>query len=163
MTANTTPIPEPNEIRAIARAYALECQQGDIKPSLRGICSRFNRHNCWLTTSPLTANARLVRSIIVMEWRTMGVPLTAAQIGLDPQPPHWQGPKPAPRPELATEAEGIPAEYLEGDALHEVLQHPGRLRQFCNLVDTAGLAGAFRYAQVVRDFYKANAKPQGAA
>jgi hypothetical protein len=161
MTANTTPIPEPDQIRAIARAYALECQQSDIKPTLRGICSRFNRHNCWLTASPLTPNATLVRSIILMEWLRMDVPLTAAQIDIDIDPPRQKNAQsqaqPVPQVEPVTEW-AMPTEYISGRVLFDFLLDEDRLRQFCHLVDSAGPKGAFEYVQISRNFAQARAK-----
>ncbi len=41
----------------------------------------------------------------------------------------------------------MPDNPLTGDALYQVLIHPDRLRQFCSLAETWGVATAFRYAE----------------
>jgi len=53
---------------------------------------------------------------------------------------------------------------IAGDDLYSILNHPGRLAMFCRLTESAGIAGAMRYAQQQHErIYATQPTPQDAA
>jgi hypothetical protein len=128
-------------IRAQAREYAADCAARNHRVSLAEMSQRLGYNARWLSNGDGT-RASLARAIIVREW-------IECQANVHGLATFYRE-----RPEVA-EPRGETEwnfDYPEGDDLYQVLNHPGRLRQFCDLVETAGPGGAFRYAQQVIRF-----------
>ena len=158
-----TPLPDDDRIKEIARDYALECRRGNVRPTLMGAATRLGRNSLWLVSRSTHAAVR-VRAIVMAEWMALGIEIDPNSVDVQcyrKSRAKATAPAPAPTPEPEPEPEQnpmLPTEYLGGADLYQVLQHPGRLEQFCRLVDSLGPAGAFRYAQMVRDFNPGNSR-----
>lgn len=70
------------------------------------------------------------RDLVLREWRQMGLQTS-----------------PAGNRKTRAEKSAFPPRYPVGDDLLGILNHPGRLRMFCNLAQSGGIPTALRYAQ----------------
>lgn len=127
----TKTTPSTSEVRRIAAEYGLECKAQNRRPSLAEMSRRLGRPSQWLSAQQ-TLGAEIARAETNKVWRELEVqPVTVPECNADDELP------PPPMPDNP----------LAGDALYQVLIHPDRLRQFCNLAETWGVATAFRYAE----------------
>jgi hypothetical protein len=125
----------------------MECQRLGQRVTLAEMSRRLGRASYWLA-DPRNQTAVRCRAIIVSEWIAIAAEIPSFL------PPSDLGQSTAP---ASLDDLDIGTAYPAGDDLLRVLNHPGRLAQFCSLVETAGPSGAFRYAQQVHSFYQANA------
>lgn len=115
------------EVRRIAIDIGRECLENNTRPSYSEVARRVGRHHRWLTQNPTEELERL-RLMCSREWMLMGTLPPAAMSQDSPPPP-------------------MPEDYPVGDDLYGVLNHPGRLQQFCRLAESAGVQGAFWYVK----------------
>ena len=143
---SSIPLPSREEIQRLAREYGQECNAKKTRPQLGEMAKRLGRHSRWLTTNP-TLTTRCARALVVREWIMLDC---SAGIDIEPAPRTPQK-EPAEKP-------AVLEDYPAGEDLYQVLQHPGRLQQFCTLAETAGIEGALRYAALVLDRHSAVAR-----
>jgi hypothetical protein len=130
----TQKTPSTDEVREIAIEIGRECIANGTRPSYSEVARRMGRHTRWLTHNPTDKLERL-RLMCSREWMMMGTLPPAAMSQDSPPPP-------------------MPDEYPVGDDLYGILNHPDRLRMFCDLARSARIEGAMWYVKWrYKDFY----------
>ena len=129
------PTLSPEEVQAIAYAYAQECRAKGHRPTMADMAERLGYHRRWLTTNPTPRNL-VVRAIILKTWIEMDAPPCAKSFDNEIRE---EEPDDIPAPPM-------PETPIAGDDLYGILNHPGRLAMFCRLAESGGIGAALTYA-----------------
>lgn len=110
----------------LAQQYGQQCLLEKRLASQTAFSHFCGKCGSWFRSSPGRR-----RDLVFREWTKLGLGLS----------PAGDRRRPKAQPEF-------PAGYPVGDDLLGILNHPGRLRMFCNLAQSGGIETALRYSQL---------------
>lgn len=109
----------------LAQQYGQQCLAENRLASGTAFSVFCGKCGSWFRSTPERR-----RDLVLRQWQQMGLQTS-----------------PAGNRKANAEKAAFPTGYPAGDDLLGILNHPGRLRMFCNLAQSGGIETALRYAQ----------------